>query len=1151
MSAAGTLEQLARELAGVFEPLADRLSAENAADTLATLGLQIPDELAQAPALLTALAQAASAVDALLPAVATLAEAIDGGDDDAMISAGLALIDRIRAVLQQIRALVQTLQSLTPSLSSLTDAQRTELLAFVGELAERLLAELLAEYIEHRYAQLYGAFLAFGVIEVIDVAAGADGSLQTAHQRSLVHFDRALRLLTDPLGLLRDVFQWGQAGFDGVALFGALKLLLDRVFGMQADLLLPAALPATLEAVVFSATVDPSGALPGLLLSWRPAAEVETTQSVPQDDWTLDLHASAKIEADLDFTLRPPFELGLVTPSVAADAALDIGLSRAAAAEPLLLFGQAGGSRLEVGSLSGAVGFTGHWDSGSSAVTLMPALRVAVQRGKLVITGNGGDSLVQQALSGVDLQAPFDLALTWSLAEGLRFSGGAGLVIDLPATVRLGPVELNGLSLGLGVATAGLTVDLAANVGVKLGPLDAQVRRMGLRGLLSFPSAGGNLGPAQLDIAFKPPTGVGLSLATSTVTLAGFLDIDPDAHQYAGAVEIRIVDTFELSAIGIVNTRFPDGSAGFSLMFIIDMVFPTPIALGYNFYLAGVGGMLGLHRTIDIDRLRNGLRAGAVQNILFPTDVVANMSAIVAQLQSIFPPRRDQFIVGPMARITWSSPPLITIELGLVIEFANPVRIAILGLLRAAVPDPDDPIVDIKVAFLGAIDFQLGMLSFDASIYDSYIGRGDFKFSFEGDIAIRLSWGEKKDFLSSVGGFHPAYTAPAYLHVPALRRISISLLKDNPRLRLSSYFAITTNTVQFGAELDFYFKVSGFSVVGDFGFDVLFQFNPFHFIAAVHARLAVRAGGSDLLSLNLAFELQGTTPWKAKGEASFGILFFSVSVHFEKTWGEQQDISFPSIAILPAVLDEFRRDINWKGSLSASATQLVQLFPNAQAAGALLIDAAGVLEIGQTLVPLGAELKRFNNAQPSDISSIDVKELRIAGATVPAATLRDVSEEFAPAAFRELSDEDKLAAASYEPMKGGIAALGSEAFSTDYLIGRPVTYENIVDDGTPGLPPLRSKAPGNVAMFGALVRGGAVGASVLSRRAAIRRQRSTVRDVTTDEERFSVVSTDDLQAVDAQSHGLTRSQAQARLGQLIAAGHGADRIDVIPTYRAA
>ena len=46
----------------------------------------------------------------------------------------------------------------------------------------------------------------------------------------------------------------------------------------------------------------------------------------------------------------------------------------------------------------------------------------------------------------------------------------------------------------------------------------------------------------------------------------------------------------------------------------------------------------------------------------------------------------------------------------------------------------------------------------------------------------------------SVGGFHPGYTPAAHLQLPPMRRLTLCLLKDNPRITLSMYFAVTTNT---------------------------------------------------------------------------------------------------------------------------------------------------------------------------------------------------------------------------------------------------------------------------------------------------------------------------------------------------------------------
>ena len=81
------------------------------------------------------------------------------------------------------------------------------------------------------------------------------------------------------------------------------------------------------------------------------------------------------------------------------------------------------------------------------------------------------------------------------------------------------------------------------------------------------------------------------------------------------------------------------------------------------------------------------------------------------------------------------------------------------------------------------------------------------------------------------------------MNLPALRRLgTVVLVGDNPRLTLETYFAVTSNTVQFGARLELYAAASKFNVYGFLSFDVLFQFNPFYFIAEVTAMLALRVG---------------------------------------------------------------------------------------------------------------------------------------------------------------------------------------------------------------------------------------------------------------------------------------------------------------------
>ncbi len=48
----------------------------------------------------------------------------------------------------------------------------------------------------------------------------------------------------------------------------------------------------------------------------------------------------------------------------------------------------------------------------------------------------------------------------------------------------------------------------------------------------------GNLGPMDLDVGFKAPKAVGLSIDASVIKGGGFLRFDPDKEQYDGILEL-------------------------------------------------------------------------------------------------------------------------------------------------------------------------------------------------------------------------------------------------------------------------------------------------------------------------------------------------------------------------------------------------------------------------------------------------------------------------------------------------------------------------------------------------------------------------------------------------------------------------------------
>lgn len=783
---------------------------------------------------------------------------------------------------------------------------------------------------------------------------------------------------------------------------------------------------------------------------------------------------------------------------------------------------------------------------------------IVVTDANVDISSQDADSFLRKVLPE-SLAAPFDLTVVYRDGQ-LTIEGGDPAMpgrfeLALPLDIDLAIIRITELLLALQTSRDGTPPSLEAALSgtASVGPIAAFVKRVGIIAVFGGDRPG---------LRLRYPDAVGLSIDTSQITLAGFVLVDEARGRYVGAIGLKLLSSFELAAVCIITTKMPDGSPGFSLLFLIAMKLPTPISLSYGFFFAGAGGLLGINRAVDLDRLRSGLRSGTADSILFPdpAQIVPRADQIIKDLEESFPVDRGQFVVGPMVLITWMSPPLITIKIGLIIQIGTPIRIAILGVLRASLPDAKEAVLDLKVAFLGTIDIGAKLLTFDAAIYDSFIGRGDLKLTLEGDIAVRLSWSDQPDFVTSIGGFHPRYRPASHLRLPAMRRLRLSLLKDNPRLSLGCYFAITSNSVQFGARLDFYFGVAGFSVEGEFGFDVLFQFSPFLFDAAVYARLAVMAGGSPLLALDLDFSLVGPTPWIAKGYASFKVLFFTVKAQFEKRFGEEALDSAPTASLVPLVTAELERAANWQAVLPSWAAGSVSLLEIQTAEGRVVIDAGGALTLSQRVLPLGVRITRYGTAKPGDASGFDVPKLWLE--TTPEtpgaqpAGAEPVTEAFSPAAFQEMSEDDKLKAPSFERRTSGVRVQAGAGLSATYAQVRPSRYDLIVCDSADPADEVRTPAKDVPATqqpspeaFTKLAMGGAAGRSAPARDLRWADQGNKEMAASAPTDLFAVVRVADLTPL---ATGLPASDAERRLTELAATEPGGEAaLRVLPTAQLA
>jgi hypothetical protein len=732
-------------------------------------------------------------------------------------------------------------------------------------------------------------------------------------------------------------------------------------------------------------------------------------------------------------------------------------------------------------------------------------------------------------LKDLALGSNFDLDMDLRWPTGFSVSiGGAATEAIIPVNGRFGEaVSLEAIKLSFtplpnnGGGTLAMSLSGAS---LTLGPVAATVEGLGVEATITraalnaqgAPTGQANFGVVHVAFDFKPPEGLGVALNTSIFTGGGYLYYNQDKGEYAGALELSFMNLFAISAVGLINNKMPDGKPGTSVLFIISVEFQPGIALGFGFFLSGLGGILGVHRTIQVERLRDGVRSGNIQNVLFPKNIIANISRIISDIKSFFPILRNQFVVGPMAAITWGVPTIIRIDLGLAVEIGRPTKFAILGVLRVLLPDEAVALIRLQVAFLGVLDLEKKMLSFDASLFDSKV----LTFGMEGDMALRLGWGSKPDFVLSMGGFHPSYKPPTHLNIPNLKRLSLKILSGNPRLTLSNYFAVTSNTVQFGAGIDFYFGVAGFKVVGEFGYDVLFQFSPFRFVADARARLAVKAGGTTLLGITLTFTLEGPTPWRAKGTAKFKVLFFTVKVRFDETWGEKRDTSLPDIAVLPLLREALIDNQNWRsipGSRPVAGMRMRAVADSSE----LILTPNGRIELSQKIVPLGVEISKFGQFNPADYTKFEITEATLGSNT---AQLEALMDDFAPANFTAVSDSDKLALPSFEEQQAGVKITAQDGMKCGSVIDREVYYETFIMDNTVEESSNIRFAAMETTFFSLR---GAVGQSRLS---ATRRNIVNPAKVTLKKPVYAVVDNDDF-AVMGSAQNLTYMQAQEALAQ--------------------
>ncbi len=1004
---------------------------------------------------------------------------------DAEENETLLMLERAGQLALAVGKFVQSLATLSAQVFNGLPADWLAATNIKAEFPKRLLDFVVLQYVESESVPLFNLLKLAGIFVVTEVEANP-AQFRSQHRHLELVLDRVGAIISPSRDWVEEVYGWGTPQYDAVALVTNLRDMfaalggvanLGNVARVMEEALEGRAVPEAdtnpmpLAGAQLFRSLLPDTALGGLaVFGVRPSSPGGsdgglgfTPFLVGTTEFSFPLYFSTD-SWDLVFKIEGASVSGGLAALVRAGSPMVLRQD---------LLGQSGGP-LQSGKIgaglrfrpaSGKVSLLDLGDDSGFSVSEVELLvggradgaategfaELTLSGGVLTIGTGSADGFLASLLGGKPLAIELDASVEFSQSGGLRFKGGAVLEVTLAVELDLGVVIVRNIYLRIGLSGQGLELETSAGILGKFGPVTALVERVGLATDLEFQS--GNIGPADLSLAFKPPSGIGIVVDAGAVTGGGFLYFDFVAGRYSGAIELAVFSV-SVKAFGVIDTKFADGQKGFSFVIIITAEF-TPIQLGFGFTLLGVGGLLGINRSLDAQALGDAVRTGSLEHLLFPRNPVQNAPAIIHDLSTVFPATKGHFVVGPMAKLGWGTPTLVSADLGIVIELPGP-RIAVLGVVRMQLPTPDFALLKLQMAVSGLLDFPAKQFSLDASLYDSVV----VGFAVSGDMAYRMGFGKNAKFLLSVGGFNTGFDAPPAM--PVLRRAAVDLgVHGNPSLVASGYFALTSNTAQIGASIELNARGAGIKLHGWLGFDVMFVFSPFSFTASISAGMRVSFHGAGF-GITLNGSLSGPSPWHLKGRVCVSILWWDACLGVDVTFGNNRPAALPEMdpwlgfassdgrLNVRGLQDAVRDSRSWAGVTPPAGFSVVSLSA-AATADRIPIDPLASAELRQKVVPLELKLSKFGEYRPTDHTEFKLSSVSMNGQDIGEHEFRE--EDFVPGHFLELSNAEKLSMPSYVPMKAGFAirpdrvAIGSSGtkvleYETKYIDAQGTVFDN-------------------------------------------------------------------------------------------------------------
>jgi hypothetical protein len=446
---------------------------------------------------------------------------------------------------------------------------------------------------------------------------------------------------------------------------------------------------------------------------------------------------------------------------------------------------------------------------------------------------------------------------------------------------------------------------------------------------------------------------------------------------------------------------------------------------------------------------------GALDDILFPRDPVADAPRIINEFRTIFPFTAGALTVGPFLELGYLNPQIIKLRVGVIVEMApaepgssnrDVVRVVILGQILVQVPPRiDKPCVKLIFDILGIIDLQAKTVIFSARLRDSKVAT----FTLTGMIVLRKDYGEKPAFVLAAGGFHPDFKeVPAGLPAP-IDRLGFQPIKFKGfKLELTAYFAITPNTIQFGVAGKLTGKLGPAQVEASLVIDALILDEPYsHFEVKVKLIARIKIKGTTLAGFKLDARFEGPRYWRASGKFTIEILWWEIDIPFDEECGEKPTALPADVNLGEIVQAALNNESAWEPRLPPGAEAMATIAP-AVRQGSFAHPLAG-LSVMQNVAPFGVTIQRFGSARVVGANRFEVTAVRVGAVTTTTPTV--VTQPFGRGQFFDLTDEQRLTLPSFEPFPAGVTVA-----SGDFTFGTPlsadITFETAYLEMEPDAP---------------------------------------------------------------------------------------------------